>query len=186
MEEIFPRCIGLNANDSRQVVLGAYGQDFGYDDFRKRASEWFWEYIENNGLPMKPGVNELLRWLKENGWTVGLASSTRGESVRKCLERAGIRDYFEEVVTGDMVEHSKPLPDIYLLACSRLGAEPAESYAIEDSPNGIRSAHAAGMHPLMVPDMIAADEEMKRLSEKIFNDLGGVLEFFRESGRKGK
>lgn len=186
MEEIFPRCIGLNANDSRQVVLGAYGQDFGYDDFRKRASEWFWEYIENNGLPMKPGVNELLHWLKENGWTVGLASSTRGESVRKCLERAGIRDYFEEVVTGDMVEHSKPLPDIYLLACSRLGAEPAESYAIEDSPNGIRSAHAAGMHPLMVPDMIAADEEMKRLSEKIFNDLGGVLEFFRESGRKGK
>lgn len=185
MEEIFPRCIGLNANDSRQVVLGAYGQDFGYDDFRKRASEWFWEYIENNGLPMKPGVNELLRWLKENGWTVGLASSTRGESVRKCLERAGIRDYFEEVVTGDMVEHSKPLPDIYLLACSRLGAEPAESYAIEDSPNGIRSAHAAGMHPLMVPDMITPDEEMRRLSEKIFDSLGGVLEFFQESGRKG-
>lgn len=185
MEEIFPRCIGLNANDSRQVVLGAYGQDFGYDDFRKRASEWFWEYIENNGLPMKPGVNELLRWLKENGWTVGLASSTRGESVRKCLERAGIRDYFEEVVTGDMVEHSKPLPDIYLLACSRLGAEPAESYAIEDSPNGIRSAYAAGMHTLMVPDMIAPDEEMRQLSEKIFDSLGGVLEFFQESSRKG-
>lgn len=185
MEDIFPRCIGLNANDSRQVVLGAYGQDFDYDNFRKRASEWFWEYIEQNGLPMKPGVTELLCWLKENGWTVGLASSTRGESVRKCLERAGIRDCFEEVVTGDMVEHSKPLPDIYLLACSRLGVEPAESYAIEDSPNGIRSAHAAGMHPLMVPDMIAPDEEMRRLSEKIFDSLGGVLEFFQESVRKG-
>ncbi len=186
MEEVFPRCIGLNANDSRQVVLDAYGRDFDYEGFRKRASQWFWEYVEENGLPMKPGVRELLGWLKENGWTVGLASSTRGESVGKCLERAGIRECFEVVVTGDVVEHSKPLPDIYLLACSRLGAAPAESYAIEDSPNGIRSAHAAGMHPLMVPDMIAPDEEMRRLSEKIFDSLNDVLAFFQESSGKGK
>ncbi len=178
MAEIFPQCIGLNANDSRRIVMNAYGEDFDYEGFRGQASVWFWDYIEKNGLPMKPGVRELLDWLKENGWTVGLASSTRRSSVLNHLEQAGIRDYFSTVITGDMVEHSKPQPDIYLMACRELGADPEETYAIEDSPNGIRSAHAAGMIPLMVPDMIAPDEEMRRLSSCIFKDLFEVLEYF--------
>lgn len=179
MEEIFPQCIGLNANDSRRIVMNAYGEDFDYESFREQASVWFWDYIGKNGLPMKPGVRELLNWLRENGWTVGLASSTRRSSVLNHLEQAGIRDYFSAVITGDMVEHSKPQPDIYLMACRELGADPEEAYAIEDSPNGIRSAYAAGMSPLMVPDMIAPDEEMKRLSSCIFTDLMEVLEYFR-------
>ncbi|MGN0401616.1 MAG: HAD family hydrolase [Acetatifactor sp.] len=178
MEEIFPRCIGLNANDSRQVVLDAYGQDFDYEGFRQRASVWFWEFIEKNGLPVKTGVRELLNWLRDHKWTVGLASSTRRSSVEKCLESAGITEYFQEIITGDMVEHSKPLPDIYLLACRKLGKKPEESYAIEDSPNGIRSAHAAGMHPLMVPDMIAPDEEMRNLSERVFENLYEIIGYF--------
>ena len=178
MKEIFPQCIGLNANDSRRIVMNAYGEDFDYEGFRGQASVWFWDYIEKNGLPMKPGVRELLDWLKENGWTVGLASSTRRFSVLNHLEQAGIRDYFSTVITGDMVEHSKPQPDIYLMACRELGADPKEAYAIEDSPNGIRSAHAAGMSPLMVPDMIAPDEEMRRLSSCIFKDLFEVMEYF--------
>lgn len=177
MEEIFPKCIGLNANDSRRIVLEAYGEDFDYEGFRGRASVWFWDYIEKNGLPIKPGVKELLAWLKEKKWLVGLASSTRRSSVLNHLEQAGIKDYFKVIITGDMVEHSKPQPDIYLLACRELGVEPEQAYAIEDSPNGIRSAHAAGMCPLMVPDMIAPDEEMRELSSEIFGDLNGVLGF---------
>lgn len=179
MAEIFPQCIGLNANDSKQVVLRAYGQDFAYEEFRQQASVWFWDYIEKNGLPVMPGVREILEWLKEHNWKVGLASSTRRSSVENHLEQAGLRDYFQTVVTGDMVEHSKPQPDIYLMACRELGVAPEEAFAIEDSPNGIRSAHAARMIPLMVPDMIAPDDEMKRLSSRIFDSLLDVMEYFR-------
>lgn len=179
METIFPRCIGGNANDSRKIVLAAYGEAFDYDTFRKEASDWFWDYIGRNGLPMMAGVREILDWLKEEGWIVGLASSTKSSSVLSHLEQAGIRDYFQAIVTGDMVEHSKPLPDIYLIACRKLGIEPCEAYAIEDSPNGIRSAHAAGMCPLMVPDMLPPDQEMERLSHRIFKDLAEVLEFLK-------
>lgn len=184
MEEIFPRCIGRNANDSKQIVLEAYGQDFDYDAFRKKASDWFWDYIGKSGLPVMPGVEEILAWLKEKGWIIGLASSTRSSSVRSHLEQAGIRDYFQAVITGDMVEHSKPLPDIYLMACQELGVEPSEAYAIEDSPNGIRSAHAAGMCPLMVPDMLQPDEEIKRLSCRVFKNLTEVLEFIKQESGK--
>lgn len=179
MEEIFPKCIGCNANDSRRFVMEAYGEDFDYDGFRKQASDWFWKYMEENGLPVKPGAEELLRWLKEDGWRIGLASSTKRSSVQDHLEQSGFGKYFSVVVSGDMVEHSKPEPDIYLLACRELGVCPAETYAIEDSPNGIRSARAAGMKPLMVPDMLAPDEEMRQLSERIFENLNQVLDFLR-------
>ena len=121
MEEIFPKCIGLNANDSRRIVMEAYGEDFNYEGFRAKASDWFWDYIEKNGLPVKPGVRELLDWLQKQGFRVGLASSTRRSTVLNHLEQAGIREYFSVIVTGDMVEHSKPRPDIYLLACDQLG-----------------------------------------------------------------
>lgn len=159
--------------------MNAYGEDFDYEGFRSKASVWFWDYIEKKGLPVKPGVKELLSWLREEGWAVGLASSTRRSSVENHLEQAGIRDYFATIVTGDMVEHSKPRPDIYLMACRELGVDPGQAYAIEDSPNGIRSAYRAGMSPLMVPDMIAPDEEMRELSTKIFSDLHEVLRFLQ-------
>lgn len=180
MEEVFPKCIGLNANDSRQVVLEAYGEDFDYPVFRQETAEWFRNYIEENGLPIKPGVHRLLDWLKENGYQIGLASSTRGESVFSHLKQAGIGGFFETVVTGDMVEHSKPRPDIYLLACERLGVEPGQAYAIEDSPNGIRAAHAAGLCPVMVPDMVEPDGEILRLCRIVLRDLVQVLDFLKQ------
>ena len=177
MEEIFNQVIGLNANDSRLIVLKAYGEDFDYPGFRQEAAEFFQKDMRENGLPVKPGVPEILEWLKGSGYKVGLASSTRSESVLSHLKQAEMEDYFSVVVTGDMIEHSKPRPDIYLLACSRLGVEPEQAYAIEDSPNGVRSAHAAGMWTIMVPDMIAPDEEMRRLSRVILKDMTEVMAY---------
>nr|WP_300676512.1 HAD family phosphatase [uncultured Acetatifactor sp.] len=180
MEEIFNQVIGLNANDSRLIVLKAYGEDFDYPGFRQEAAEFFQKDIRENGLPVKPGVPEILEWLKGSGYKVGLASSTRSESVLSHLKQAEMEDYFSVVVTGDMIEHSKPRPDIYLLACSRLGVEPEQAYAIEDSPNGVRSAHAAGMWTIMVPDMIAPDEEMRRLSRVILKDMTEVMAYLQQ------
>ena len=184
MEEVFPLVIGLNANDSRQVVFDAYGEDFDYPLFREHTAAWFRDYVGKNGIPVKPGVREILEWLKSAGYAVGLASSTKRESVLSHLKHTGLDDYFSVVVGGDMVEHSKPRPDIYLLACGQLGVSPAEAYAIEDSPNGIRSAHAAGMRPIMVPDMIAPDDEMKGLSFRIMKDLREVLCYLKEQHRQ--
>lgn len=184
MEGVFAQCIGLNANDSKRIVMKAYGEDFDYQTFREQASVWYWDYVEKNGLPVMPGAELLLKWLKERDWIIGLASSTRRPSVLRNLELSGFSDYFSAVITGDMVEHSKPLPDIYLIACRELGVQPEETYAIEDSPNGIRSAHAAGMKALMVPDMLKPDEEMRRLSYRIMENLEQVLDFFIEEEGK--
>ena len=123
-------------------------------------------------------MKKILPYLQQAGYEIGLASSSKYESVINHLKRAEIIDYFSVIVTGDMIEHSKPKPDIYLLACRKLGVELGEAYAVEDSPNGIRSAHAAGMKPIMVPDMVQPDAEMERLSFLIFEDLIQVMKYF--------
>lgn len=180
MKKVAYDSIGRNLNDTRELTLAAYGQDFDFEGFRSEVSKWCHERIDTQGLPIKPGVKELLDYLKEQGYRIGLASSSRRQSVMKNLELAGVTSYFEEIITGDMVEHSKPLPDIYLLACEKLGVNPGDAYGIEDSPNGIRSAHAAGMKPIMVPDLLPPDAEMEERCLVILDDLLGVKAFLEQ------
>lgn len=177
MEEVFPRCIGCNNTDTKRIILDHYGEDFPYTEFAAQASKWFWREIEEKGLPWKKGVRELLEYLKQEGYLIGLASSTKRSSVISHLERAGILAYFDGVVGGDQLLHSKPEPDIYLMACRELGVEPGEAIAIEDSYNGIRSAYRAGMRPVMVPDMLPSTSEMEELSDAVLDDLLQVMEY---------
>ena len=180
MEQAFSLFIGRNSTDVEEIMRERYGKDFPYDAFRKRASQEFRELFEKEGRPKKRGVLELLTFLKNDGWKIGLASSTARESVIRLLEQAGIRSFFHVIVGGDEIIHSKPEPDIYLIACEKLGTLPHETYAIEDSYNGIRSAYRAGMKAIMVPDLLPATEEMRDLSLEIFPDLIRVKEYFEE------
>ena len=154
---------------------------FPYEKYRERFMALFQESLERE-LPIKKGVRELLEYLKEKQIKTAIASSTKGPLVRKHLERTGLSGYFQEIVSGDMVEKSKPEPDIFLEACRRLGTRPENCYVIEDSHNGIRAAYAAGMHPIMVPDLMEVTEEMKSLAEEILGSLCAVQEFLQGSG----
>lgn len=180
MESIVMQCIGRNDTDCKILLLNHYGQDFPYDSFKALVWDWFQNYLDQNGIPVKKGVRELLAYLKEAGYAIGLASSSRRETVLGNLEKTGLTSYFSTIVTGDMVEHSKPLPDIYLLACEKMGVQPEQAYAIEDSPNGIKSAQAAGMKAIMVPDLLEPDEEIRKLSFRILEDLTQVQRFMEE------
>lgn len=174
MKDVLYRCLGVNAAETKEIFLKHYGRDFPYETYRKEASRWFHERYDGGRLPLKPGVRELLATLKKAGIAAALASSTREAVVRQELGDAGLLPYFESLICGDMVTRSKPAPDIYLAACESLGVPPEQAVAIEDSFNGIRSAHAAGLRPIMVPDLLPPDEEMRRLSYRIFASLTEV------------
>lgn len=177
-------CVGLNRTDTKAFFEREYGKDFDYEEYHAACSARFHEKIGQFGLPIKTGVPEILRFLKANGYKIGLASSTSKRGVLGHVNRAGITDFFEVIVGGDMVEHSKPKPDIYLLACEQLGVKPENAIAIEDSPNGIRSASAAGLKPLMVPDMIAPTPEIESLLWKKCDSLLEVKDLLTERGAK--
>lgn len=170
-------CFGCNQVIAKERFLKRYGEDFPYVEYKKEMSDLFHERYDNGNLPMMPGVVELLAYLKENGKKIALASSTRRASVESGLTWAGIIDYFDAIVCGDMVQRSKPEPDIFLKACEALSVEPSEAYAIEDSYNGIRAAHRGGLMPIMVPDMMEPDDEMKELSVAIIPSLNSVIEY---------
>jgi HAD superfamily hydrolase (TIGR01509 family) len=171
IEEACNECLGLNREATKIKMLERYGSDFPYDEFKQEASKFYHDKYDGGRLPTKTGVVDLLQYLKESDVKVALASSTRSAVVRQELTDAGLIEYFQVVIGGDMVSRSKPQPDIFLKACEELGVAPEEAFAIEDSYNGIRAAAAGKLRPLMVPDLMPPTEEMKALSEEIFETL---------------
>lgn len=179
IKEICFQCIGVNSALTKEIFLKHYGADFPYDAYKNECSAWFHSRYDNGRLPVKTGVVELLSYLKEKKYLIGLASSTRQAVVTREIKDAGLMEYFGNLTCGDMVKKSKPEPDIFLLACKNLGVLPEETVTIEDSYNGIRAARRAGTVPVMVPDLLQPDEEMKQLSYRICKDLLEVREWFR-------
>lgn len=173
IEAALRECIGTNEQKTEEILKSHYGEKFDLAFYQAQVKEEFLKYIGQQGMPMKVGVHELLTYLKENGYKVGLASSTKVEAVKSELKMAGIIQYFEVIVGGDMVKESKPSPEIYLLACKELGVNPKEAIAIEDSLNGIRAAYAAGMKPIMVPDLV---EPTKEIQEMLYQKCSSLLE----------
>ncbi|MCR5324050.1 MAG: HAD family phosphatase [Lachnospiraceae bacterium] len=180
IEKPYLACTGTNAAKTRQIMLDAYGDDFPYDDYAKEASRMYHEKYDGGRLPMKSGVFEILSFLRDNGKKIALASSTRKQTVVNQLRDAKILEYFDEVITGDMVTKSKPEPDIFLLACEKTGVEPNRAYAIEDSFNGIRSAYRGNLRPIMVPDLLPANDEMIELSEAVIDSLDNVIVYLKD------
>lgn len=168
------KCIGTNRKYQYSVLYDFYGPDFPCEEFYTLKDKLFFEYVEQNGVPLKPGVIELLEYLKESGSKVAIASSSRRHIVEKHLNRHDMIKYFDVIVGGDMIERSKPAPDIYLKACELLETKPDESYAVEDSYNGLISAHDAGLKSVMVPDMLPFNEE---IAPVVFRKFDSLLDF---------
>ena len=173
------QCLGANRVRTREIFLENYGADFPYDPYRAEVTELFNTHYKGVPLPTKPGVRELLSYLQAQDIKVGLASSTAQHLVRDEIGTAGLLPYFQTLVCGDMVEHSKPAPDIFLKACEILNADPTKSIAIEDSFNGIRSAHCAGMTPIMVPDQVQPTDEIRALAFHVMPSLLDVLNWLK-------
>ncbi len=170
-------CTGSSRPDQWVYLKKKYGEDFKAKEFRKRCSELFHEYVDENGLPPMPYSREILEYLRSQGYVLSLASSTQSVTVHKELKEAGMFDFFKTVTCGDQVEHSKPNPEIYLKACKSIGLDPSVCACVEDSPNGIRSAFIAGLKCIMVPDQIQPDEELSRYLWKCPSSLEGLKEF---------
>lgn len=179
IEQAVLSCTGTTMKRTREIMLETYGADFPYDTYAKESSVIYHSRYDGGRLPMKPGVVELLTFLKEEGKKIALASSTRRPTVVNQLKNAGILDFFDQVICGDMVERSKPAPDIFLKACEELGVKPECAYAIEDSYNGIRAAYAGKLHPIMVPDLLPETAEMRKKAEVVLPSLLEVISYLK-------
>ena len=177
VDSLFLQCVGTNHIFTEQLLQKTFDAQFSYEEFRKYTREYFYQYTGAYGLPVKPGVKELMEYLKTEDYRIGLASSSTLQYILNGLRQAELIHYFDVIVSGENLQRSKPEPDIYLQACEKIGVIPAEAYAIEDSYNGIRSASRAGMQPIMVPDLLPTTAEMQALCRCICQDLFAVKEW---------
>ena len=160
---------------AKERLRGYFGEDFDYYAVHDKRIELMDAYIEQNGIEAKPGAAELLSCLKQRKIKTSLATATQSDRARDYLERVDLLKYFDEIVSASMVARGKPDPDIYLYAADRLGLSPEDCFAVEDSPNGIRSACAAGCKTIMVPDLDQPDAEILNMIFKKADTLTDII-----------
>ncbi|MCL2059284.1 MAG: HAD family phosphatase [Oscillospiraceae bacterium] len=157
--EIMMSTIGVTYADTIRIMREAY-PDAPHDEIRSETSAKFRAMREGGLIEARPGALETLGAVRGMGLKIGLCTSTRMSSAKVTLESVGIIGFIDAAVFGDDVERGKPDPEPYLLAASRLGADPRECFAVEDSPSGARSALSAGMTVAFVPDMIPVPDDV--------------------------
>lgn len=172
--------LGLNNAERERYFKSAYGEDFPYLEFRENYRAEVARDTRQNGTPVKKGLYELLEVLKEKQMKLAVATSSSYENTVELLKETKVYSYFQEIVTGNMVEHSKPAPDIYQKACEKLNVLPEHALALEDSYNGIRSGYAAGMKVIMIPDLLTDSSCVDELLFAKMESLAEVAEALRK------
>lgn len=132
-------------------------------------------------VPKKSGIDRILKAFHDRGVRLAVASSSYPEQIESNLRLAGVREYFDAVVSGKSVEHGKPAPDIFFLAAKQIKCDPETCYVFEDSENGIRAGKAAGCTAIMIPDVLAPSEEIRKIADKIYDSLDEFTEEILET-----
>ncbi len=158
--------VGLNQNDSGKLLVDTFGLNEEVEDIINERVEILTEIYEQE-LEVVAELIPLLNQLQEHNFDLAVASSSPMRLINFVLDMFSLHKYFPIVVSGECTENGKPHPAIYLHTAEKLKVNPSECVAIEDSINGLKSAKAAGMYCIAVPD--------KRLSQEEFHNADLIV-----------
>ena len=167
---------GYELDASEVLKLRSLGAPYNVAQFQ----EWFGEEVDYREIPLKPQVPQTLEKLRQMGYSMAVVTATAQEQAVSNLKLAGLLPFFDHVISASMVKRGKPAPDVYLYACEVLGVQPENCYAVEDSPNGVMSAHAAGCRTIMIPDLSQPDAELSRLLYRKLDTFGELINILKK------
>ncbi len=176
-EEFLLSLVGIYRDQNMATFRDTFGPDFPLERFYAESDALFDGAMEV-AVPLKPGATAILEQLSADGIAMAIATSTMEPYAQRRLESAGLLHYFRTVVTRSDVEFPKPDPQPYLMAAGRLGIDPANCVAVEDSYAGVRSATAAGITTVMIPDLLPPTEQLAEVCAAVLpslSDLGNLL-----------
>ncbi|MFP6806562.1 MAG: HAD family phosphatase [Pseudomonadales bacterium] len=173
---LFKRCVGTNAALGRSILKDGLKGIANHMEFGSIWDDNYRKLIEERPVPLKDGVEQLLRHLQSVGIRTAVATSTKTGRAESKLQASGIIDYFEIIVGGDQVVNGKPEPDIYIKAAAELSQVPGDCIALEDSANGVRSALSAGMTVVQIPDLFQPDEPLLAMGHIVLRSLSDVVD----------
>ncbi|KPL82051.1 hypothetical protein SE15_13100 [Thermanaerothrix daxensis] len=185
-DEVFMQMVGRSESEVRTLFERVFGPDFPFERVTRLRQAHFLEALAREGVPPKPGAHDLLAYVTRRGLAKAVASSTSRAMAEAKLRSAGLRDFFEVIVTGEDVPRAKPAPDLFLEAARRLNLPPEACVVLEDSSVGVQAAHAAGMRCILIPDVQPLSAEIVNLATWQLRSLAEVpalLERLRTNGR---
>jgi HAD superfamily hydrolase (TIGR01509 family) len=174
--------VGHNTPDCTAMIVARHGPAFPVSALMEATHAAFDEELARDGIALRPGVFPLIDWLSARDIPLAVATSTRRERAAAQLARTGILPRLAVLVGGDEVAHGKPAPDIYVAAAARLDVPASACLAIEDSAAGYRSAHAAGMEVVLVPDQVDASAALAALAPRVLPSLAAVQRWLAGDG----
>lgn len=177
-EQIY-HTLGMNRKSRNVYFRKTFGENFPAEEFADMTRKEFRRIVSEKPVELKPGFTELAKLLNSRGIKMAIATSSSEGYARDLLERAKIDIYFDAFAFGDGVKNSKPDPEIYLKAIGLLKIDASDIIALEDAPIGVRAAYNAGLKTIMVPDLVAPDEETKALCFKVLKSLNEVREYVK-------
>lgn len=163
---------GVSGSLLKKIILDYYpaiDADAYIDACTQRVRD-----VLSHHVPMKPGVRQMLDYLKKNHVKTAIASSSPRAIIIRNLSLTGLTDDFDAIVSGEEVRHGKPAPDIFLAAAAMLNAAPADCLVFEDGLHGIEAASAAGCLPVMIPDLTPPTDAIRPLCTAIYPDLNAA------------
>ena len=166
--------VGRNFADCSRLLRGHFGVDYPTEALLESWHATYDGIVAREGVAVKEGVHALLDWLDAASIPRAIATSTRRDRAEAKLAHAALLSRFDAVVGGDEVACGKPAPDIYVVAAARLGIAPERCVALEDSEPGFHSALAAGMIPILVPDLLPPSDALLALAPLVLVSLTEV------------
>jgi HAD superfamily hydrolase (TIGR01509 family) len=175
--------VGLSSEMTWQVSKEKYGipQDLNWlvDNEQNKIFE---ALQEMNNLEIIAGIPELIKFLQENDFKIGLATSSPRRNVDLILQKLQLTDCFEEIVSGEEVTNGKPHPEIFLTCAARLGVKPDHCFVLEDSPHGVEGANSANMKTIGFvnpnsgnQDLTLADYLTAKIDDELMNFIKTAL-----------
>ena len=169
--EVFKQTVGRRKKEVELFYRATYGDDFPYWQLADKGKARYVQRVQREGIPVKKGLYTILEALGQRGVKIALATSTSRPTAELNLRIAKVDGYFDALVCGEEVKNGKPHPEVFLTAAQKLGLPPADCAALEDSINGIKSAYAAGMVTVMVPDLLPPTAEILPMITHLCRDL---------------
>ncbi len=172
---VYDRCVGTTWEATERLIREGFGRDFPYERLSAVWMDHYHAHVHHKPVDMKPGIIEVLERLDQLQVPMAIATSSRRPTVEAKLHLAGIDRYFEHLICGGDTDAGKPAADPYLAALAALGASSGSSWAIEDSDNGVRAAHAAGLTVFQIPDELAPDAAVLALGHDVLSTAHELL-----------
>ena len=176
-EDFYITLLGKPIKGIFQRFYDVYGNDFPIESVITDVHQYMAERFETEGVPLKTGLVELLKYCREKGYRTIVATSSNRNRVDTILKSADIEQYFDDSICGDEVTKGKPDPEVFLKSCMKLGVNTDEAVVLEDSEAGIQASYAAGIKVICVPDMKQPEPEYAQKTFMIVTDLNKVKDW---------